>query len=51
MQETTGSVAVARLSVTTPRVNKRVTFQPFEIKTFRIEKSGRAKECRLVDEG
>lgn len=50
LQEATGNVAVASLFMGRTGLKKKLTFQPFEIKTVRVEKSGRVKECSLIEE-
>lgn len=50
LHEARGGPATARLDISRPRVSIEVRLWPFEIKTLRLEKSGRWREVDLVSE-
>jgi len=50
LQETSGSRRNALLALTAPKLSLRLTFQPFEIKTIRIDKKGHWEEVQMVEE-
>jgi alpha-mannosidase len=49
-QEMSGEKTRASVRLTEPAIAKEVVFAPFEIKTFRIERNGKFRECALVEE-
>ena len=50
LQETAGCEARTGVHIALPAVAMDLTFRPFEIKTFRIERSGQWREVSLIDE-
>ncbi len=50
LQETAGSATEARIRWLKPELEINLSFQPLEIKTVRIEPSGRWSEVDLIDE-
>jgi alpha-mannosidase len=50
LHETSGAGTTASLQCHVPRVSIRLVFRPFEIKTVRLEKSGRWREVGLISE-
>jgi alpha-mannosidase len=50
LQETLGEASTARISLEKPNVNARLSFKPFELKTIRVERSGRWCEVNLIEE-
>ena len=50
LHETTGTASTAELKMEKPKVAAKLSFTPLEIKTLRIEKSGRWREVNLIEE-
>jgi alpha-mannosidase len=50
LHETAGLPADARLHVGTPALDLDLSFRPFEIKTLRIERTGKWREVSLIEE-
>ena len=50
LQETSGSGRNALLAMAVPKLSLRLAFQPFEIKTIRIDKKGHWQEVQMVEE-
>ncbi len=50
LQETTGSATEAKIQLLAPELEIKLSFQPLEIKTVRIEPSGRWAEVDLIEE-
>jgi alpha-mannosidase len=50
LQEASGNAAAAIIGFPGQGTKKQVTFQAFEMKTFRVERTGRVKECSLIEE-
>ena len=50
LQETAGKATIATISAARPRVRKRISLAPFEIKTLRIGKSGAVAAVPLLED-
>ncbi|MEK6756434.1 MAG: glycoside hydrolase family 38 C-terminal domain-containing protein [Bacteroidota bacterium] len=50
LHETTGAASTTRLGLEKPNVNAKLSFKPFELKTIRVEKSGRWREVAMIEE-
>ena len=50
VHETSGAATTAVLQFRYPRIRLQLTFRPFEIKSVRLEKSGRWREVGLISE-
>jgi len=50
LQEVVGTASKARLSLEKEKANLSLSFKPFEIKTIRLEKSGKCREVGLIRE-
>jgi alpha-mannosidase len=50
LHETMGAASIARLTLEEPKVAARISLKPYQIKTIRIERTGRWREVNLIDE-
>jgi alpha-mannosidase len=50
LHETVGVASTARLELEEPKVAAKISLKPYQLKTIRIERSGRWREVDLIDE-